>query len=102
MMSQLWWPVWQPVEFSHEDIQGRQQIAEGDVGGDRGVAVFREFQRRRSDEQLLRQDVGHDRQRIDAGIEDAEKAAGQPRSSPGSGCQWRTSSFQMTFTAVDP
>lgn len=44
------------------------------VGGNRGVSVFREFQRRLGQEQCARQDMGDDRQRIDPGIEHAETA----------------------------
>ena len=60
--------------------------------GDRGCAVFGKIEHCRSDEHR-RQDMGHDRQRVDAGIEDAEAAGGPDPS--WFGCQRRTSSFQL-------
>ena len=44
-----------------------------------------------------RQDAGHDRERVDAGIEHAEVRPA-PRSRPGAGCQTLTSSFHSTTT----
>ncbi len=60
-----------PVEDGGDGLAGRRQ--EGDLGRDRCVAVFGEIEPRRGHEHR-RQDVGRDRQRVDAGIEHAETA----------------------------
>ncbi|ENN85819.1 hypothetical protein RHSP_18447 [Rhizobium freirei PRF 81] len=63
-----------PVEFG---MDGKARSAlEVQIGGDRRIAVFRKLQRRAGQEER-RQDMGDDRQSVDAGIEDAE-AAGLP------------------------
>ena len=49
-------------------------VGEAEIGGNRRIAVFREFQAGLGEEDRPRQDMRHDRQRVDARIEDAETA----------------------------
>ena len=99
-MFQLWSPVWRQSNSAVERRVGRSAAA-----GERTPARRRSACRGSTDRQFgaahedrRRHDRGQDRQRVDAGIEDAE-AARPPRSSPGPGCQRRTSSFHSMASA---
>ena len=70
-MSQLCGPVCRQSKIGpHRQPVRRPEV---DLGGDRRIAVFRKIERSRSDEHR-RQDMRRDRQRIDAGIENAKTA----------------------------